>query len=358
MKRKAQGGFHSAGILLVLLITLFAPPRAWGQEAATAEEEEQAAAVLQRALVTPSTTAAIQSSVPVFFLAGDADKLEARIRGGFALTQDPTFGRLYATLGLTAPLSGDADKPTIFGDLGGLAQGTKLSLSVTGQRWAWANSGPDDTAWCRQKVRQGRAAQGVTEQDCEDFNLTKVVGEDQGLEREYFLEVETNQPVLYEVSAWYQPTTMGYLDATTYLPAALERSSGAVGASIGRFFGNHLWSLSYRYEVGYAEGPQAEVCTPLGGTGALRCRKAPLGEPQREEGSVGALQTRGYLRRNLAWNPRLVLRFRDDAWGIESPIYFVPGEAGLVGGVTPSYDSLTDGWAFTVFFGKAFRVGL
>jgi hypothetical protein len=323
-----------------------------------AQTREDAGEELQRTLVTPSAAAPIRSSVPVFFLAGSAQKTEAQIQGGFHLTDDPAFGDIYATLGLTAELSGQEDEPTAFGGLGGLAGGTTLSLSLTGQRWRWTNTSVDNTAWCRRKVQEKRTPLGYTADQCEDFDLTEVAAEDESLEREFYHEVSTDQPVLYEVSAWYRPEEMSYLDAESFLPATLERGAGAIGASVGRFFGNQLLSVGYRHEVTYREGPSAEVCVPVGGAGAIRCRKAPLGRPVRQRSSVGTVQARGYIRRTLAWNPRFSYRAGDEEWDVEVPFYFVPGESGLVGGVAPGYSSVDGEWSFTVFFGKTFRVRL
>ncbi|HEX6369181.1 MAG TPA: hypothetical protein VF006_09625 [Longimicrobium sp.] len=322
---------------------------------AQATEADSAHITVQKVLVTPSATAGIRSSVPVFFLSGSAQKTEARVQGGFRLMDDPSFGRLHATVGVTAPLSEDEGEQTVFGDLGGLTGGTTLSLSVTGQRWRWDASAGERTAWCERMKKKGRVASGA---DCVNFDLTAVTTGNRELRRDFWLEVERERPVLYEISARYQPEEMRYLDAETFLPETLERSSGSVGVSIGRFLGTQLWSVSYRYESAYVEGPAAEVCVPVGVAGALRCRKAPLGEPVRQESSVGTAQTRGYFGRTVAWNPRLTYRFADKEWGLEVPIYFVPGEAGLVGGVTPGFNSIDNRWTFTVFFGKAFRVGL
>jgi hypothetical protein len=333
----------------VLLCAALSPLRA--------QTAEDAATSVQRTLVTPSASAPIQSSVPVFFLAGNADKSEAHIQGGFRVTDDPMFGRLYATLGLTTPLSSDEDEPSVFGDLSGLTGGTTLSLAITGQRWRWTSTAAQNTEWCKQQVQSGRVTR-VKIADCEDFDLTEVVGDDRALERAFYRERSTSQPLLYEVSARYQPEEMKYLDATTFLPASLDRGSGSVGVSVGRFFANQLLSVGYRYQVAYAQGSSAEICLPEGTGGALRCRKAPLGKPVRKESSVGSVQTRGYFGRNLAWNPHFTYRFADQEWGVEVPLYFVPGESGLMGGVTPGYNSVDHKWTFTVFFGKAFRVGL
>lgn len=324
-----------------------------------AQTQETAHANLQQMLVTPSPSAPIQSSVPVFFLEGNADKSEAHIQGGFRVTDDPIFGRLYATLGLSTPLSSDENEPSIFGDLGGLTGGTTLSLAITGQRWPWTSTAAQNIEWCKRQVQNKRAAEGVTLEKCEtDFDLAEVVGTDRSLEREFYRELSTSQPLLYEVSARYQPEELKYLDATTFLPESLDRGSGSVGVSVGRFFANQLISAGYRYQVAYEEGPSAEICTPVGTAGALRCRKAPLGRPVRTESSVGSVQARGYFGHNLAWNPHFTYRFKDQEWGVEVPLYFVPGESGLVGGVTPGYNSVDHKWTFTVFFGKTFNVGL
>lgn len=320
-----------------------------------AQTADEANAVVQKTLVTPSASASIRSGVPLFFLEGNADKSNARIEGGFRVTDDPTFGRLYATLGLTAPLSSDESEPTVFGDLGGLTGGTTISLSITGQRWRWASTAAQNTAWCKLQVQRGRVASST---DCDNFDLTDVVGDDRSLERAFYHEVAPSQPLLYEVSARYQPEELNYLDATTFLPASLERGSGSVGVSVGRFFVNQLVSVGYRYEVAHQEGPSAEICIPVGTDGALRCRKAPLGRPVRRESSVGSAQLRGYFGRNLAWNPQFTYRFKDQEWGVQVPLYFVPNEAGLVGGVTPAYNSVDHKWTFSVFFGKTFSIGL
>jgi hypothetical protein len=321
----------------------------------SAQTPEEAADALQEALVTPAADAPIRSSVPVFFLSGNTTKTQAQVQGGFRVTDDPTFGRVYATLGLAAALSGDEGSPTVFGGQGGLANGTTLSLSVTGQRWRWTSTAAQNTAWCKRKIQQRRAPAGA---DCDNFDLTEVVAQDESLEREFYQEVSTDQPVLYEVSASYTPLEMGYLEEGTFLPASLERGSGALGASIGRFLGNQLWSVGYQHEVAYRQGSQAEICVPAGEAGALRCRKAPLGRPVRVESGVAMVQGRGYLRPKVAWNPRFTYRTHDEEWGIEVPLYVIPGESGLIGGIAPGYNSARGNWTFTVFIGRAFRVGL
>jgi hypothetical protein len=60
----------------------------------------------------------------------------------------------------------------------------------------------------------------------------------------------------------------------------------------------------------------------------------------------------------VAWNPRATFKAADEAWVFTVPIYFVPEGDGLIGGVAPSFDTASDDWSFTLFVGKAFRMGL
>lgn len=318
--------------------------------AQTAEEGE--AVLRQQVLVTPSPTAPIRGGAPSIFLSGSTSKTEASVEGGFRILEDPTFGSISAVIGLTAPFTEDSE--TVFGDLDGLSAGTRLSLSVTGLRWPWDASGAENTQWCNEKIAQKRIPSGT---DCVAFDLTPIVEHDPALEREYYLEVDRSVPLLYEISASVAPEEMKYLDATTLEAGTREGTAGSLGASIGRFFGSQLVAAGYRHEVAFDQSPETEVCTPLGTDGALRCRNARLGEPSRRESGVGSLQVRGFIRRNLAWNPRLTYRFSGSDWVVDVPLYFVPNDEGLIGGIAPAY-SEDGGWVVRVFIGKAFRTGL
>jgi hypothetical protein len=317
-----------------------------------AGQTSDAAGALRRSLVTPSAGAPIRSGIPSLFLSGSSGESEVSVEGGFRVMQDPTFGNIFGTLGLTTPLS--EDEPTVLADLNGLTGGTRLSFSLTGLRWPWAGGDVTNEDWCKAKQGAGRVK---ADYDCDAFDLTELVEQDEALEREYYREVDTAIPVLYELSASVMPEEMSYLDATTLEPGTMDGTSGSLGASIGRFFGSQLLAVGYRHEVAFVQAPATQVCTPLEVEGALRCRNARLGAPTRREGGVGTVQARGFFRRNLAWNPRLTYRFDDSQWGVDLPIYFVPGSAGLIGGVAPNY-SEDDGWAVRVFVGKAFRTGL
>lgn len=338
---------HGGVLALIIAAGLLAHGSLAGQDSQTAD-----AVLRQQVLVTPSPTAPIRSGAPSIFLSGSTSKTEASVEGGFRVLDDPNFGNISATVGLTAPLSQDDE--TVLGDLDGLSGGTRLSLSLTGLHWPWDADDAENTSWCQAKVAAKRIPEGT---DCDAFDLTPIVEHDPALEREYYTEVDASVPVLYEIAASLMPEEMKYLETTTLEPGTRQGTSASLGLSIGRFFGSQLLAIGYRHQIAFEQSPETEVCTPLGTAGALRCRKARLGEPMRAESGVGSVQARGFIRRNLAWNPRLTYRLSDSEWAVELPFYFVPNEEGLIGGMAPSY-SEDGGWAVRVFVGKAFRTGL
>lgn len=297
--------YRAARMLAVILAALLAKTPLAGQDAEAARE------ALREDLVTPSPVAPIRSGAPSFFLSGSTGETTASVEAGMEVLDDPTFGSVFATLGLSAPLS-EGDE-TVLGDLEGLSGGTRLSLSLTGIHWPWVFDEEVVSAWCQAKITEGRVPSNT---ECGDeFDLTPLAERDRALEREYYREVDTSVPVLYELSASVMPEEMNYLDATTLEPGTRNGTSGSLGASIGRFFGTQLLAVGYRHEVTFTQSPQTEICTPLGTEGALRCRNARLGKPSRGESGVGSVQARGFLRRTLAWNPRLTYRFSDSEWG-------------------------------------------
>jgi hypothetical protein len=344
---------HARYALLGVLLSLGTGLAAQEPAPAAAPPGPDPAAVAQTRLVTPAAAAAFRSGLPEMFLKGSSTDAEVQVEGGLRLPQSPVFGRLYATLEVTSPIAGAGR--TELGGPDGLNDGATLSFSLTGLRWRWTSTAAEERAWCERTVARGRGPR--IGYDCTRFRLTDFTKVDPALEDEYVMQVATDRPLLYEVSFSASPGQSSYLDPVTYTPASRSTNARSFGAAVGRFFGSQLWGVEYRYEVAFQAAPEAEVCVPVAGA-ALRCRTGPLGEPARQEGSVASVQTRGFFRRNLAWNPRVTYGFGRDVWSLDVPVYFVPGDDGLIGGAAAHMASDQENWAFSVFVGKSFRTGL
>lgn len=107
----------------------------------------------------------------------------------------------------------------------------------------------------------------------------------------------------------------------------------------------------------YQDADEATYC-PVGTPGpTVKCTTGPFGPPSVETD----YKVSGKLRFKLGDAVPVGLEisaaydFEDDTWGVEAPIYLLPGkDGGLVGGLRGAYDSKKDDFQFGIFIGKTF----
>jgi hypothetical protein len=296
-------------------------------------------------IVSPDLASPIRQAAPTVVFGAEKGKEQVSAQAGL------TSGQWNVLLKATAPLDTDADDTELGGLLNGLNPGTTLTLTLGGLRW-----GPE-----RRKFSSGNWCRSVQKQLPAGFDCTSFAEQDvpEELREDYFLTTAlAYTPIFYALEASAGPRSFSFADPTTLEAGEEEHWEAGVTGAVGVVTrAGLMFSGGVSYTSSYRGGRKRNVCTPLPVAGALQCRDLVLGAPEREEGLSGLAEMKAFVSRSFAVNPRV--RFTDDEWVAEAPLYFLPASAGgLIGGVTPSYSSGTERFGLAVFVGKTFGLNL
>jgi len=351
----APGKGGGGGALAIWTALLLAATPAGAQDAREAQ------------LVTaPSPVAgAILRTVPaptLYFTAGTEEKrarIEAEIGSWGAGTSG--FSRSHLLLSASAPLAG-GDEPTVLADLRGLGGATTVSLAMNGWVRGPLGKSEDIEAWCLD-ARSERRLPG-------DFQCGEAPGSvfdpaqlSESMLAEHDVIAGGALRFLWSVAGEVGRETVNYLQADNFQPNSAETTPWSVEGRIGTLLfaagGINLVSAGARLQRSYAVGGAADICTPLGTGGALRCRNRPLGAPTEERETVLDFQLRRFITSKFAINPHLSHAVDGGVTGFELPLYVVANADGaLIAGINPSWNNRDDEVRITLFVGKAFDFGL
>jgi hypothetical protein len=348
----APGGGGGGGALAVVAALLFAVSPATSQEAPL---------VTAPAPVLGATLRTVPA--PVLYLTAGTEEKRARIEAEVASWSggNSEFSRSHLVLAASAPLAG-GDEPTVLADLRGLGGATTVSATLNG--WTRGPLGTTQAIedWCVDARDERRLAADFQcgEKPGSIFDAAKLPDL---MMAEHDVVAGGELRLLWAVAAEVGRQTVNYLREDDFAPEVAETTpwsvEGKVGTLVNAAGGINLVSVGARWQRSFQVGSPADICTPVGTGGALRCRNRPVGAPAEERESVLDVQVRRFLNPRFAINPHLSYAIDGGATGFELPIYVVANADGaLIAGMTPSWNSEDDRVRLTLFVGKAFEFGL
>lgn len=346
----APGG-GGGGALAVLAALLLAASPAAGQEAAL---------VTAPAPVLGATLRTVPA--PVVYLAAGTEEKRARIEAEVAAWSagGSGFSRSHLVLAASAPLA-SGDEPTVLADLRGLGGATTVSATLNG--WTRGALGTTQAIedWCLEARESRRLPADFQcgEKPGSVFDPAKL---SDAMLAEHDVVAGGALRLLWAVAAEVGRQTVNYLREEDFSPDAEETTpwsiEGKIGTLVNAAGGINLVSVGARWQRSFEVGAPADICTPVGTGGALRCRNRPIGSPVESRASVLDAQVRRFLSRRLAINPHLSYAPDTGETGFELPVYVVANADGaLIAGVTPSWNSEDEEVRLTLFVGKAFEFG-
>ena len=148
-------------------------------------------------------------------------------------------------------------------------------------------------------------------------------------------------PKLWGASLAFGRRTFDYLDADSHE----DRSSSHNNVDASVHWGSYaplrglvLLRAGYRRRWKSAQSNPDEICRPIEGTASTRCRAMAIGAPEGEDSVIGSLEWRKFRSGGkLALNPILSHDFKNTATELQLPVYFLPGDKGLTGGVRAAW---------------------
>ncbi|HEX8452058.1 MAG TPA: hypothetical protein VF647_08175 [Longimicrobium sp.] len=300
---------------------------------------------------------------PTVYLTAATEEKRARIEAevGKWSAGAGGFSRSHLVFSASAPLA-EGEEPTILADLRGLGGATTASLALNGWVRDPVGRSADLQAWCLEARRHRRLP--------DTFQCGEVPGSilnpaklSESMLAEHDVVAGGAFRFLWSIASEVGRETVNYLRADDFEPESEETMpwsvEGKFGTLVNAAGGVNLVSAGARWQQSFAVGAAADICTPVGTGGALRCRNRPIGAPAREREAVLDAQVRSFLTRRLAVNPHLSYGVNGGEIGIELPIYVVANSDGaLIAGINPSWNSKTDRGRLSIFVGKAFDFGL
>jgi hypothetical protein len=117
-----------------------------------------------------------------------------------------------------------------------------------------------------------------------------------------------------------------------------------------------------QYKDGFKASESKTICQPADAVGLQECKTGAISGPIEDDDLTvfgelrqGLWFSAGGARYNFAIQPRLAFDFEDNDYGIDVPIYLVPGkDEQLTGGLRLGWDSDSNGVSLGLFFGATF----
>lgn len=281
----------------------------------------------------------------------DDDNLTFRI----ALPAAPSMADRFS-LKVSTPLHGaDNAMPA---SLDALANGTKVTLS-------WGHFGfptfhPDDTARTISQRAQTACRQAEPGQiNCDDTGYATR----HHARRLYpqYLRHSLSNATDFGVEATVGINDFEWTDPTTGMAQQMRHTDWSAAAHLDLYLPGTqtAFAFSGSYQRAYKAAEEQQYCPPNAAPAA--CVTTRIAAPTREENLLLSAGVRhrvlgnGILL-NLAVAPVVTYEVLDDVWGVDVPVYFMPGENNtLTGGIRFGYRSdRDDKFTIGVFVGQAF----
>lgn len=161
-------------------------------------------------------------------------------------------------------------------------------------------------------------------------------------------------------SAWLFGTSLKlgtqefkYVDVSTSADQKETRTGGSGAFGVGFMPSRSIYfvSLTIRHESAYKGADTFDVCTPLAGSSATKCREAALKPPTRKIKNIATVEARRFIGDYAALSPRIAYEQKDSVFSIEVPLYFRQPDGPFNGGITLGWDDAQQDLRATLFVG-------
>jgi hypothetical protein len=249
--------------------------------------------------------------------------------------------------------------------LDSLANGTKVTL-----RWGHFRIGTpieDETAK-EIKVNAQRDCEAAeptndpqaTELKCSN-SAYAIHGYARARHREYVWHTVRGGATDFGLDATVGINDFEWLDPVTFFPHKDRQTDWSVTANIAQYFAGTAITGSVSYQRAYKAADETQVC-PLGSTDPADCIKGRTAAPSRDSHLLLSAGLRHRFlgsdgnRMRLAVAPQVNYDVEEDVFGVDVPVYFIPGaDDSLTGGVRFGYRSdRDDKFSVAVFLGTTF----
>jgi hypothetical protein len=291
------------------------------------------------------------NAAPVISLEGTQDDKTAKAQIGFQ------YGALAITVGATAKV-GDGDAPTALADLNGLRNKTTGQFGLLWSRWRNGIAGDVNQILapvCDHYAEVTGRTEG-TDFKCRLGWFKRERTEAGRAAYEELIEKLTPGQIFFAgVNATIAPERFTFVgaDDLTARPPETHTSWSAGGVAGVVFATNTVAAVSYTREAAFSPGDKAQVCSPVGSAGALKCTDQVVGAPgDPERTNRLSFELKQFFGTNFAVAPKINADATDGIVGIELPIYILQDKkGGLTGGVTLGWRSDTKAFTASAFVG-------
>jgi hypothetical protein len=180
--------------------------------------------------------------------------------------------------------------------------------------------------------------------------------------REYTAELFPSDTGAFGLHATIGYDKFSYVDPATLAKGEDKKTGWGVGASFTNYFRKTPTALTITldYEVAFEEQDEQIFCPFNAGPGSVACVEDHAGPPKLDRSVKFGVNVRHRFadskgKSRIAVGPSVTYDVTDDVWGLELPIYFIPGkDETLTGGFKVGYRSDRKDVTFGLFIGAAF----
>lgn len=329
--------------------------------AATAQERPAEAPVASRPIDTPADRFG--------FIEGEqlqvsTDTEDSNLTFRIALPTGPSMANRFSLTASTPMKKGEDALPA---SLDAFANGTRVKLT-----WGYFDlrvGRPDEIAErlrarARERCRRAEPSTDPVTDPCNDsaYAMNKYDRANVGIEQRRSGPGATD----FGLDATVGFNDFEWVDGNSFLPMKQRRTDWGVAAHIAHYLAGTqtAFTASAAYQRGYKAAAEQLVCPPGTTNPAAQCRNARIAGPTRD---TNFLLSAGMRHRftgsdgnllNLAVAPIVTYDVKDDVWGVDVPVYVIPGkDGGLSGGIRFGYRSdRDDKFSVGVFVGTTFDI--
>lgn len=284
-----------------------------------------------------------------------------------ALPTGPSQANRFSLVA-SAPIHGGDD--AMPASLDALVNGTRVTL-----RWGhfgFVRGGPDDRARAIMREQQDLCAARLPDPQnpahrriggaCADTNQ---LVHDLALPRyREYLSHMIHGAVDYGIDATAGINDFEWLEPVTFIPQKARHTDWSVAGHFSYYEPGLALTGSASYQRAYEAAEKQLLCPPNTTSPATQCRTDRGVGPTRNEHFLLSASLRYRFAGSdgrllpLAVAPLGTYDVTDDVWGVDVPVYFIPGAgSGLTGGVRFGYRSdRDDHFSIGVFVGAAFNI--
>lgn len=277
----------------------------------------------------------------------------------------------YQTLTWTAAASLGDDDTTNVATLDGFANGFSLKLKYSNYSVRLRNPGSsvDYLAVRARNACLRKLKDGADESDCD-------IGG--GVSNEFMLSNLSDEDYRYYLNQYFPPSArflwgleggLGYKEFKFFDAATLTKNSAHRWPVSGKIFGTWMpnsgqtsLTLSAEYQRAFEAATTLTYCPTPAGTAPTKCTTGAFGEPDRTTKILLAGEARTFipLPQNsilpgIGISGQVTYDAKNNDWGLDLPIYFVPdSEGNVIGGVRFGYTTSEKNAIVGVFVGTKF----